>query len=213
MGLGSRPLHLLLTALQHASCGLAGVARTALDWGLAAGLSVSGLYGPLKAWRERQLANIFASGQTLRLQFPKEDLGFVYGQPGAAICPEAAGETSADRVLSRNPSDKGLRLPYGDPNHPGGVELGRHPREYKPSCKPGSRLPHCILQKVNSGRMHASRVMATLIIKMLRASLSSVLVSEPSRAQISWLKFVVIMLFVKACVIHEQHEASLRLAV
>ena len=147
---------LLSTAQHHASCVLAGVARTALDWGLAAGLSVSGLYGPLKAWRERQLADIFASGQTLRLQFPKEDLGFVYGQPGAAICPEPAGENSANRNLSRAPSDKGLRLPSEDPHNPGGAELGRNPREYKPSCKPGGRLPHCVLRKLNSGRMHAS---------------------------------------------------------
>lgn len=131
----------------------AGVARTALDWGLAAGLSVSGLYGPLKGWRERQLADIFASGQTLRLQFPKEDLGFNYDQPGAAIC--LATATNPSKALSDNPSSRphGLKLPPADSENPGGVELGRNPRDYKPSCRPGSRMPHCVIRKLNPGAL------------------------------------------------------------
>lgn len=139
-----------------AHCMFSGFARTALDWGLAAGLSVSGLYGPLKAWRERKLADIFASGQTLRLQFPKEDLGFVYNQPGAAICPEAAAAADPSNKpvgSSSKPGGKshGLDLPPGDSDDPGGAELGRNPRAYHPSCKPGSRLPHCVLHRVATG--------------------------------------------------------------
>lgn len=62
-----------------------------LEAGLSLGLSVSGLRGPLKTWREQQLAKIFESGQTLRLQFPREDLGFVYNQPGAAVSAHGSG--------------------------------------------------------------------------------------------------------------------------
>lgn len=142
------------------------MAKTALDWGLAAGLSVSGLYGPLKAWRERQLAAIFASGQTLRLQFPKEDLGFVYDQPGAAICASSIA-IDCSKSLHGNPtsSPHGLSLPPGDSEHPGGAELGRNPRVYIPSCKPGGRMPHCILRRLESGAKLTAQILAILVQK------------------------------------------------
>lgn len=42
------------------------------------GRGLSGLQGPLKAWRQQRLSEIFRSRQSLRLQYPREDLGFVY---------------------------------------------------------------------------------------------------------------------------------------
>ena len=48
VGVG-RPWIDLLTALQHASCVLAGVARTALGWGLAASLYILHLFIVLQA--------------------------------------------------------------------------------------------------------------------------------------------------------------------
>jgi hypothetical protein len=39
-------------------------------------MSLAGTSGPLAPWRQAQLDKIFSAGATLRLQFPKEDLGF-----------------------------------------------------------------------------------------------------------------------------------------
>ena len=145
----------------------AGFAKTALDWGLSAGLSVSGLYGPLKAWRERQLSQIFASGQTLRLQFPKEDLGFNYNTVDAAICPEhpasdADTDSSAPHVSV--PRADGTAVNFeGSMQRKGhrssalserqsNRSVGGSDRQYIPSCAPGGRLPHCMLQPLNKGQ-------------------------------------------------------------
>lgn len=127
---------------------------------MAAGQSVSGLYGPLKSYRERELSKIFASGQTLRLQFPKEDLGFVYDNPGAAIHHEPP---SASTGFSHRP-DRKLQpdMPAMDAtatNTQGRVandkiaSVGGSDRRYRPSCAPGGRLPHCMLQQLNAGTL------------------------------------------------------------
>lgn len=145
-------------------CLAVGVARTALEWGLAAGLSVSGLYGPLKPWRERQLANIFASGQTLRLQFPKEDLGFVYDQPGSAICTSGAQQVLKDGARHPGPtafvdkSDKSGQSSTGLTK-----KLGKDARGYEPSCRPGGRLPHCRLQQLDAGGSQALTYIAIYV--------------------------------------------------
>ncbi len=61
----------------------AGARSAALNAAFSIGMAAS---GPLRRLRRRRLQEIFASGETLRLQFPKEDLGFLYHQPGAAVC-------------------------------------------------------------------------------------------------------------------------------
>jgi len=134
-----------------------GFGRAALDFGLAAGLSVSGLYGPLKQWRERQLSSIFASGQTLRLQFPKEDLGFVYNTPGAAICPETDTVLSVSHRASAQPQPDSAGADATAVNTRGRGQkatrgsVGGSDRRYRPSCTPGSRLPHCTLRQLKTG--------------------------------------------------------------
>ena len=55
---------------------------------MSLGLAAGGVEGPLRSWREHKLQKIFQSGASLRLQFPKEDLGFQYNGPGSAVVPE-----------------------------------------------------------------------------------------------------------------------------
>ena len=56
----------------------------------------AGTRGPAGLWRRRRLKQIFDSGASLRLQFPKEDLGFAYPQGGAAV---AVSEDAVQRLL------------------------------------------------------------------------------------------------------------------
>ena len=134
----------------------AGFSKAVLDFGLFAGLSVSGLHGPLRSWRERQLAKIFASGQTLRLQFPKEDLGFVYSSKGVAVCPESPLSPQSPQVqnpeLGVSGSDGTAANTKGRSHRQGSGSVGGSDRQYRPSCSPGGRLPHCTLQPLKPGQ-------------------------------------------------------------
>lgn len=60
-----------------------------LRLGMWAGHAASGADGPWKSWRRRALADIFKAGASLRLQFPREDLGFVYNSPLACTLHKA----------------------------------------------------------------------------------------------------------------------------
>lgn len=134
----------------------AGFSKAALDFGLSAGLSVSGLHGPLRPWRERQLAKIFASGQTLRLQFPKEDLGFIYSSKGAAVCSESSLSPESPGVQSPElgvlGSDETAVNTKGRSHRQGSGSVGGSDRQYRPNCSPGGRLPHCTLQPLKPGQ-------------------------------------------------------------
>ena len=61
------------------------MAKGLLSAGLALGRAAAAARVPLAAARLRA---ILASGASLRLQFPAEDLGFVYAGPGAAVVPD-----------------------------------------------------------------------------------------------------------------------------
>lgn len=50
--------------------------------------------GPLAGWRRARLARLFDGGATLRLQYPKEDLGFVYSDSGAPVSSAASCASS-----------------------------------------------------------------------------------------------------------------------
>jgi hypothetical protein len=97
-----------------------GVGRWLLESALAAGRGVAASILPL---RQGALQEILISGQSLRLQFPKEDLGVVYTQ-GAVAREDTADAESAER---RGGSGSGRGLPY------------------VPSTEVGGRLPHCNL--------------------------------------------------------------------
>ena len=107
---------------------------------MAVGLAAAGLRGPLKAWREQQLQKIFTTGQTLRLQFPKEDLGFVYDAPGAAILPEQQAEFHKPDRAGLQPADHGFSAAH---------EQRRS--IFSPEAVPGARLPHCSLRPPGGG--------------------------------------------------------------
>ena len=53
--------------------------------GMAAGRAMGGTKGPLRSFRQAALSKILAAGDSLRLQFPREDLGYMYNRPGAAV--------------------------------------------------------------------------------------------------------------------------------
>ncbi|KAL2332682.1 hypothetical protein Fmac_013895 [Flemingia macrophylla] len=75
---------------------------------------------PLGSSRLAKLRRIFEEGKSLQLQFPAEDLGFRYLQ--GALIAESNGVESPPEVLT-----------------------GRR-RDYTPSARPGSRLPHMFVR-------------------------------------------------------------------
>lgn len=102
--------------------------------------------GPLRAWRKKALQRIFEAGDSLRLQFPLEDLGFRYSMRGAALClPQAAADTErpAHRADSADSAAQNLRSQQG------------RALEYVQTTEPGSRLPHCEIRLL-SGRQSSS---------------------------------------------------------
>ena len=108
--------------------------RSALDMSLSLGRAAAGVRGPLRAWRKKALQRIFETGDSLRLQFPLEDLGFRYNVPGAAVCPSSAAADSEAAVQSAGSADsaaQNLRSQQG------------RGLEYVQNTEPGSRLPHC----------------------------------------------------------------------
>ena len=77
-----------------------GFAKGLLSAGLALGRAAAVARVPLAAARLRE---ILASGASLRLQFPAEDLGFVYSGSGAAVMPDAAHITDASEPAPPGP--------------------------------------------------------------------------------------------------------------
>jgi hypothetical protein len=94
---------------------------------LAAGRRTAAAVTPL---RTAALSDILQSGQSLRLQFPQEDLGFVYNH-GAIAQQHTTAASAAD--ASR---------------HAGSRSSSSSARDtvYVPSTAVGGRLPHCWLQ-------------------------------------------------------------------
>ena len=86
---------------------VAGVAKGLLSAGLALGRAAAAARVPRAAAR---LRSILASGAALRLQFPAEDLGFVYGGPGAAVAPDAERARDASQPAARAPGAYGCSL-------------------------------------------------------------------------------------------------------
>jgi hypothetical protein len=100
----------------------AGVASWLLDAALTAGRGFANAVIPL---RRGALQEILESGMSLRLQFPREDLGFVYRE-GAV----GAGQREQQQQQE------------------GGNGGSKHKRSnvYVPAVVTGGRLPHCWLQ-------------------------------------------------------------------
>jgi 2,4-dichlorophenol 6-monooxygenase len=97
-------------------------------------MALSGARGPAKTWREAALRRIFDSGDTLRLQFPREDVGFVY----------SAGALCADDPQLAAAAAKAA------------AATGARGAEFVPSTAPGARLPHVPLTLLTPGGADAA---------------------------------------------------------
>jgi hypothetical protein len=110
------------------------VASWLLDTALSAGRGLANAVIPL---RRGVLQDILESGMSLRLQFPREDLGFVYSQ--VAVDAGAGGQQQ----------QQAAQQPLGS----SGAGSSKHGRssEYVPAVVVGGRLPHCWLQLMAPG--------------------------------------------------------------
>lgn len=104
------------------------IRRGILDAGIAAGRAAS---APLAALRRTELNALFDHGETLRLQYPKEDLGFLYSNSTAAAVQYEKGSDDEQQVAKY---------------------IGPKPREapYVPTTLPGARFPHLKLRRRKS---------------------------------------------------------------
>ncbi|KAH7616498.1 putative polyketide hydroxylase [Nannochloris sp. 'desiccata'] len=104
------------------------IRRGILDAGIAAGRAAS---APLAALRRTELNALFDHGETLRLQYPKEDLGFLYSDSRTAAIQyenESGDEQQVAKYIRPKPRDA----------------------PYVPTTLPGARLPHLKLRRRKS---------------------------------------------------------------
>jgi hypothetical protein len=116
-----------------------------LEAGLALGRSVAAAVAPL---RVQAVQGILSAGDSLRLQFPKEDLGFCYAH-GAVLQDTNTGNSTCSSSSSSSSShaSSGAGTGHQQP------QSGARGQPYIPSTQPGCRLPHVELQLVPSGDM------------------------------------------------------------
>lgn len=87
----------------------------------------------------------------------------MYNTPGAAICPETDTAYSASHRAVAQPQPDSAGTDATAVNTKGGVQkatqgsVGGSDRRYRPSCTPGSRLPHCTLRQLNTGTLPCPR--------------------------------------------------------
>lgn len=100
--------------------------KSVLETTMAVGKAAA---SPIRRLRQSELDNVFNHGETLRLQFPKEDLGYVY----------------SSGAVSHGPGDAAAVAEYQRPK----------PRDapYTPTTLVGARLPHVALTVRQPGRL------------------------------------------------------------
>ncbi|KAI8463562.1 MAG: hypothetical protein J3K34DRAFT_526882, partial [Monoraphidium minutum] len=118
--------------------------RQLLEAGLAAGRGLAAAAAPL---RGAALRRVLESGESLRLQFPREDLGFRYS-PGAASAVLEEGDAGAE--------GGGRRAGGGECGAAAGAGGGVRGAAFTASSAPGFRLPHCWLRRAESGQQVSS---------------------------------------------------------
>lgn len=118
-------------------------------------------YNPLGSLRLERVEHILKEGQSLQLQFPSEDLGFRYEQ--GALVPEVEKE---DNVLEEKPT-------------------GRR-REYVPSSKPGSRLPHMQLRILSQNKFHLNKEICSTLDLISGNVTEFLLIATPSKTCYIW---------------------------
>jgi len=115
------------------------MSKQLLEAGLSLGRSLAAAVTPL---RQTALAQILNSGESLKLQFPKEDLGFKYDR-GAVVADEA--ETGSGSGSGRGAVAEGASK--------GGEGGGSRGAPFVPSSAAGYRLPHCWLRRLDTGEL------------------------------------------------------------
>lgn len=114
----------------------AAFAKSAFEGALAFGRWSGGIRGPLKAYRASQLAKFFNSGSSLRLQYPREDLGFVYNSSGV-VCGDIDAQIGGMAESAQSSIGTAVEVERGAP--------------YVPITAPGARLPHVELTLLSTG--------------------------------------------------------------
>ncbi len=161
--------------------GAPGLAKGLLSAGLALGRAAAAARMPLEAPRLRA---ILASGAALRLQFPAEDLGFMYSGAGAAVAPPdpapCAAEAGRGEASLAQRGAAGLEAPGApgqgrqarsgaaggpgadrDQARAGGPSSAERGAPYEPTTAPGARLPHCELWLPAGGGGARAALLAT----------------------------------------------------
>ena len=101
------------------------VLNTAMSSGLLLGQA-------LATTRRKELSNLFKSGETLRLQYPKEDVGFLYSGKASHLLVERELRSALEKAAKAKPR-----------NAP-----------YVPICLPGFRFPHFPVSILESRQEH-----------------------------------------------------------
>lgn len=126
------------------------VGKPLLEAGLFLGRALSAAFTPL---RRAAVSDILQNDKSLKLQFPREDLGFSYEQGAVCSSGTSTSGSSSDGGSSsgvgRGSGSRSSSRGGGGGGAAGGQLRGAH---YEPSLVPGGRLPHCWLQVEGSGR-------------------------------------------------------------
>ncbi|KAL3678132.1 hypothetical protein R1sor_021088 [Riccia sorocarpa] len=136
-----------------------------LDGVFAAGrLQVSDMflssYNPIAAARLSQVKRILQQGSSLQLQFPAEDLGFRYNR-GAVV---------SDPEMIKDDMEK---------------PTGRR-REYIPSSKPGARLPHMRIHRLDADLKKTSEASSSTLDLVSGDNCYFLLIVGPNRSGLKW---------------------------
>ncbi|KAG6554781.1 hypothetical protein Mapa_003801 [Marchantia paleacea] len=118
-------------------------------------------YNPIAASRISRVQRILQQGSSLQLQFPAEDLGFRYD----------CGALISDKL---DTTEEELAKPTG------------RRREYMPSSKPGSRLPHMSMRYLDAELRNLSEARPSTLDLVSCASLELLLIVGPTRSGLKW---------------------------
>eukprot|EP01018_Ginkgo_biloba_P029429 Gb_40137 [translate_table: standard] len=118
-------------------------------------------YNPLGSARLDRVKNIIEEGESLQLQFPAEDLGFRYER--GALIPEF--DISND-ISEQTPT-------------------GRR-REYVPSSKPGSRLPHMQIKILSQNKGHVDQEICSTLDLISGNLVEFLLIVAPNKKSCVW---------------------------
>lgn len=123
--------------------------------------------------RRSRLKQLFEAGETLRLQYPKEDLGFVYGSRNAAVAAALSHPNSIKNPMFMD-SAKSRDAPY------------------LPVLVPGGRLPHVPLVVERAGSLpgvHCGDEISTIDLSAIRGIGFTLLLSGANkhRGLIDWI--------------------------